>query len=72
MQMNVLAETLPPDVQCRGHAELALELTVTSAVVIEAFPDTAKQAMVNHFRMALCPTIQVMRQGKHQVVVGHR
>ena len=71
MQVNVLAETLPPGVQHCGHAKLALELAVTSTVIIEAFPDTAKQAMVNHFRVALDPAIQIMRQGKYQVIVGH-
>ena len=72
MQVDVLAEALSPGVQQCRHAELALKLTVTSTVVVQAFPDAAKQAMVNHFRMALCPAIQVMRQGKYQVVVGHR
>jgi hypothetical protein len=71
VQVDVLVKTLSPGVQYRRHAELALELAVTSAVVVQAFPDATKQAMVNDFGMALCPAIQVMRQGKHQVVVGH-
>ena len=62
MQVDVLAESLAPGVQHRRHAELALKLAVASAVVIQAFPDTAKQAMVNDVGMALCPAVELMRQ----------
>ena len=72
VQVDMLAEVLPPRVQYRCHPQLPVEAFAVMPQRVERVPHAAEQGMVNHRRVQPDPTVQLMRQGEHQMEVRCR
>jgi hypothetical protein len=70
MQVHMLTQVLTPGVQHCCHAQLTRQSLRVMTQCIQGIPDTAEQSRVNHAWMKSYPTIQRMRQGKHQMEVA--
>jgi hypothetical protein len=72
MQVDMAHQRLPPGMQHRRHAHLPIETLGVRAEGAQGRPDGLEQQVVDLFGMDLDPTVQVVRQGEDQMVVGHR
>ena len=68
----MLAQGLAPGVQHCGHPELAAEAFGIGAEARERGPRRLEEQRVDHLGVEVYPRVEIMRQGDHQVMVGHR
>ncbi len=70
--MHMLAESLPPGVQHSRHAQLTIQAFGVASKPIQRAPYGLEQQPIDQLRMQLHPTIELMRQGEHHMMIGHR
>ncbi len=66
------AEVLAPGMEDGDHAEVAVEPFGVVGERLEGRPDALKQQAVDHLGVQVDPRVELMRQGEHQVKIGHR
>jgi hypothetical protein len=72
VQMHMAPQLLAPGVEHRGHTQLSAEPFGIRTEGLERGPNCLEQQPVDQLRVQLYPGIEIVRQGEHQVVVGHR
>jgi len=72
MQVEVPAQVLTPGMKHGAHAQLTIQPLGIAARRSQCGPHCLKKQPLDHVRMQRYPSIQVVRQGKHDVEVAHR
>ena len=72
VQMDMPHQGLPPGVEHRRHAQLAVQAFGIRGEGAQGRPDRLEQQGVDLLGMDLHPAVEAIRQGEDQVVVGHR
>ena len=72
VQMHMAPQLLPPGMQYRGHPQLPAEPLGIGPKGLERGPHHLEQQVVDQLWVQLHPGVEFVRQGKHQMIVGHR
>jgi hypothetical protein len=71
MHMRMKAQLLPPGVKDCGHSRLCAEEFFIFGKGFDGLPSGPKKQAVHHAGVLQTNLIQVMRQGKNEMKIGH-
>ena len=72
VHVNMTAQVLPPGVEHRCHAQLAVKVPGVAPKLVKCVPNCGEQTAIDHIGMELDPAVQGVGQRKHQMEVRHR